>query len=120
MQITKQTLPLDGLILDPHGAMNVEGMDDPEGDFIKRMRHLVGEKTVISTTMDLHGNVSYDLIKNTDLITCYRKAPHEDAKDTKQRSFDNLISRLKNGKGKPKYAWSDIPILLPGEKPVLA
>ena len=117
MQITKQTLPLDGLILDLHGAMNVEGMDDPEGDFIKRMRHLVGEKTVISTTMDLHGNVSYDLIKNTDLITCYRKAPHEDAMDTKQRSFDNLISRLKNGKGKPKYkAWSDIPILLPGEK----
>ena len=37
--------------------------------------------------------------------------------DTKQRSFDNLISRLENGKGKPKYkAWSDIPILLPGEK----
>ncbi len=117
LQITKQTLPLDGLILDLHGAMNVEGMDDPEGDFIKRIRNIVGKKTIISTTMDLHGNVSYDLIKNTDLITCYRKAPHEDAMDTKQRSFDNLITRLENGKGKPKYkAWSDVPILLPGEK----
>ena len=78
LQITQQTLPLDGLILDLHGAMNVEGMDDPEGDFVERIRNVVGEKTIISTTMDLHGNVSYDLIKNTDLITCYRMAPHED------------------------------------------
>ena len=117
MQITKQTLPLDGLILDLHGAMNVEGMDDPEGDFLKKIRNVVGEKTIISTTMDLHGNVSYDLIKNTDLITCYRKAPHEDAMESKQRSFDNLIRRIESGKGKPKYkAWSDVPILLPGEK----
>ena len=117
MQITKQTLPLDGLILDLHGAMNVEGMDDPEGDFLKKIRNVVGEKTIISTTMDLHGNVSYDLIKNTDLITCYRKAPHEDAMESKQRSFDNLIRRIESGKGKPNYkAWSDVPILLPGEK----
>ena len=117
LQITQQTLPLDGLILDLHGAMNVEGMDDPEGDFVERIRNVVGEKTIISTTMDLHGNVSYDLIKNTDLITCYRMAPHEDAMESKKRSFDNLIERIQNGKGKPKYkAWSDIPILLPGEK----
>ena len=117
LQITQQTLPLDGLILDLHGAMNVEGMDDPEGDFVERIRNVVGEKTIISTTMDLHGNVSYDLIKNTDLITCYRMAPHEDAMESKKRSFDNLIERIKSGKGKPKYkAWSDIPILLPGEK----
>ena len=117
LQITQQTLPLDGLILDLHGAMNVEGMDDPEGDFVERIRNVVGEKTIISTTMDLHGNVSYDLIKNTDLITCYRMAPHEDAMESKKRSFDNLIERIQNGKGKPKFkAWSDIPILLPGEK----
>tara|TARA_B100000989_G_scaffold256841_1_gene206153 strand:- start:163 stop:1200 length:1038 start_codon:yes stop_codon:yes gene_type:complete len=44
-------------------------------------------------------------------------APHEDAMESKKRSFDNLIERIKSGKGKPKYkAWSDIPILLPGEK----
>ena len=67
--------------------------------------------------MDLHGNVSWRLAKNSDLITCYRMAPHEDAKESDKRAIDNLLERLESGKGKPKYkAWIPIPILLPGEK----
>ena len=114
---TKKTLPLDGLFFDIHGAMNVEGMDDPEGDFIERIREVIGSKTLISTSMDAHGNVSKKLATNSDLITCYRMAPHEDAMESKQRALDNLIERLVSGKGKPKYkAWIPVPILLPGEK----
>ena len=114
---TKKTLPLDGLFFDIHGAMNVEGMDDPEGDFIERIREVIGSKTLISTSMDSHGNVSKKLATNSDLITCYRMAPHEDAMESKQRALDNLIERLVSGKGKPKYkSWIPVPILLPGEK----
>ena len=117
IEMTKQTLPLDGLFFDIHGAMYVEGMEDPEGDFIERIRKVVGPKTLISTSMDSHGNVSEVLAKHSDLITCYRMAPHEDAMESKQRALDNLIYRLKSGKGKPKYkAWIPVPILLPGEK----
>jgi microcystin degradation protein MlrC len=109
--------PYDGLFFDIHGAMSVVGLDDPEGDFIVRMRKVVGKKTIISTSMDLHGNVSWRLAENTDLITCYRMAPHEDAMQTKRRAVENLIRRLASGKGKPAYkAWIPIPILLPGEK----
>ena len=117
IEMTKQTLPLDGLFFFFFGAMNVEGMEDPEGDFIERIRKVVGPKTLISTSMDSHGNVSEVLAKHSDLITCYRMAPHEDAMESKQRALDNLIDRLKSGKGKPKYkAWIPVPILLPGEK----
>ena len=93
-EMTKKTLPLDGLFFDIHGAMNVEGMNDPEGDFIDRLREVIGEKTIISTSMDSHGNVSKLLAKHSDLITCYRMAPHEDAMESKQRALDNLIERL--------------------------
>ncbi len=107
----------DGLFYDIHGAMSVVGLDDPEGDFIARIRKVVGKKTIISTAMDLHGNVSLRLAENTDLITCYRMAPHEDAIQTKRRSIANLLERIKSGKGKPGYkAYIAIPILLPGEK----
>ena len=117
LEMTKKTLPLDGLFFDIHGAMNVEGMNDPEGDFIDRLREVIGEKTIISTSMDSHGNVSKLLAKHSDLITCYRMAPHEDAMESKQRALDNLIERLTSGKGKPKYkAWIPVPILLPGEQ----
>jgi microcystin degradation protein MlrC len=109
--------PYEGLYFDIHGAMSVVGLDDPEGDFITRIRKVVGKKTIISTSMDLHGNVSMTLAENTDLITDYRLAPHEDVMETKQRALENLLDRIESGKGKPAYkAWIPIPVLLPGEK----
>lgn len=117
LEMLQENLPYDGLFFDIHGAMSVVGIDDPEGDFIERIRKVIGTKTIISTSMDLHGNVSERLAHHSDLITCYRLAPHEDATESKKRAVDNLLNRLESGKGKPKYkAWIPIPILLPGEK----
>lgn len=117
LELLKENLPYDGLFLDIHGAMSVVGLDDPEGDYISRIREVVGKETVISTSMDLHGNVSWTLAEHTDLITCYRMAPHEDALESKQRALVNLLDRIESGKGKPAYkAWIPVPILLPGEK----
>ena len=117
LEMLKETLPLDGLFFDIHGAMSVQGLDDPEGDFIVRIRELVGSHVLISTSMDLHGSVSPRLAQNSDLLTCYRLAPHEDAIESKKRAVTNLLERLESGKGKPAYkAWIPVPILLPGEK----
>ncbi|KAA6440343.1 M81 family metallopeptidase [Dyadobacter flavalbus] len=117
LDLLKRNGPYDGLFFDIHGAMSVVGLDDPEGDLIVRIREVVGKKTVISTSMDLHGNVSWRLAQNTDLITCYRMAPHEDAMQSKKRAVENLLARIESGKGKPAYkAWIPVPILLPGEK----
>lgn len=113
----KRDLPYDGLFFDIHGAMSVVGLDDPEGDMIERIREVVGYNTIVSTSMDLHGNVSMRLAQQSDLITCYRMAPHEDAMQSDKRAVDNLLSRLESGKGKPPFkAYVNVPILLPGEK----
>ncbi|MCB9264968.1 MAG: M81 family metallopeptidase [Lewinellaceae bacterium] len=117
LDMLRENGPYDGLFFDIHGAMSVVGLDDPEGDFIVRVREVIGKEPVISTCMDLHGNVSPRLAQNTDLITCYRLAPHEDAMESKKRAVENLLDRLESGKGKPAYkAWIPVPILLPGEK----
>jgi len=117
LTMLKENGPYDGLFFDIHGAMSVEDLDDPEGDFIIRIRDVIGKKTIISTSMDLHGNVSERLAQHSDLITCYRMAPHEDALESKKRAVDNLLDRIESAKGKPAYkAWIPIPILLPGEK----
>jgi microcystin degradation protein MlrC len=110
-------VPYDGLFFDIHGAMSVVGLDDPEGDFIVKIREVIGKEPIISTSMDLHGNVTERLAQHSDLITCYRMAPHEDAIESKKRAVDNLLDRIESGKGKPAYkAWIPVPILLPGEK----
>jgi len=117
LKMLKDNGPYDGLFFDIHGAMSVVGLDDAEGDLIKRIREVVGTDVLISTSMDLHGNVSERLAIHSDLITCYRMAPHEDALESKERAITNLLDRLENGKGKPKYKVRiPVPILLPGEK----
>lgn len=117
LELLKKNIPYDALFLDIHGAMSVVGLDDPEGDYIMRIREIIGNTPIISTCMDLHGNVSPRLAENTDLITCFRTAPHEDRIDSRERAVATLIERLETGKGRPAFkAWIPIPILLPGEQ----
>ncbi|RYY54313.1 MAG: M81 family peptidase [Chitinophagaceae bacterium] len=109
--------PYDGVYLDIHGAMTVEGIDDAEADYVRRIREAIGPDPIISASMDLHGNVSPALAELLDLVTAYRMAPHEDALETKQRAVTTLLDRLASGKGRPLYkAYIPIPVLLPGEK----
>nr|WP_210768716.1 M81 family metallopeptidase [Arthrobacter sp. E3] len=114
--------PFDAFWFDIHGAMSVVGMEDAEGDLGAAVRQELGADTFVSTSMDLHGNVSRELLDVSDLITCYRMAPHEDAWNTKQRAVHNMLERLRGEHGsnidarRPYKAWLQVPVLLPGEK----
>jgi microcystin degradation protein MlrC len=109
--------PLDGLVLDIHGAASVVGLDDMEGDLAVAVRAVVGPDCLISSGMDLHGNVSRTLAETVDLLTTYRTAPHVDWQETKERAARNLLDRLALplGRRRPAKAWVPVPILLPGE-----
>jgi microcystin degradation protein MlrC len=107
--------PLDGVFIDFHGAMSVLGRTDIEAEFVAGIREVVGPEVLLSASMDLHGNVSRSLADTLDLITCYRKAPHTDAWETRERAARNLVTRLRSG-GRPHKAWVQVPVLLPGEK----
>ncbi|GAA1304274.1 M81 family metallopeptidase [Pseudonocardia xinjiangensis] len=107
--------PLDGVFLDIHGAMTVQGRRDAEARLTREVRAVVGPDVLLSASMDLHGNVSRELATAVDLITCYRMAPHEDAWESRARAARNLVSRLRAG-GRPKKAWVQVPVLLPGER----
>ncbi|MFF0011863.1 M81 family metallopeptidase [Streptomyces sp. NPDC005374] len=108
--------PVDGLWYDIHGATTVEGLDDAEAELLYRIREITGPDAIISTSMDLHGNVSRDLVHRTDLITCYRMAPHEDEMETKERAARNLVDHLTSGAPRPLKAWIPVPVLLAGEQ----
>jgi microcystin degradation protein MlrC len=107
---------LDGLWYDIHGAMTVEGIDDAEALLLARIRDTIGPDVIVSTSMDLHGNVSRELAHGSDLITCYRMAPHEDAMETKERAVRNLLDLLTSGAPRPVKAWIPVPVLLAGEQ----
>jgi microcystin degradation protein MlrC len=111
----REAVPLDGLHLTMHGAMNVEGMDDAEGDWISAAREIVGDECVVAASYDLHGNVSQRIIDQLDIFAAYRTAPHIDVQETMARAFSMLLKALKSG-ARPGVAWAPIPALLPGER----
>ena len=92
--ITKST-KLDGLWYDIHGAMYVDGYEDAEFELLQRIRGVIGPDVVVSASMDLHGNVSRELAHQTDLITCYRTAPHVGVLETRERACRNLVELLR-------------------------
>lgn len=106
--------PLDGVYLDWHGASHTVGRDHDEEDFIAAIRGVVGEKAVLSMSMDPHGNFSRELAELVDLATSHRHAPHIDNQATRERAIRNLVTVLRDGR-RPLKAHIRVPVLLPGE-----
>lgn len=110
----RTALPLDGVFLDMHGAMTVEGRDRAEERFLHAVRGVVGPDVPVSLAMDPHGNMSEELVRLIDLAACHRHAPHIDRWDTRTRAMRLLVDTVRRGE-KPVKAWVPIPSLLHGE-----
>ena len=105
---------LDGVLLLMHGAMYVDGIEDPEGNWIASVRKEVGPKCIISVSFDLHGQMTDQIINNIDAFAAFKTAPHIDVKDTYQRS-SMMLSKALNKNYRPYVLWSAIPVLVSGE-----
>src|SRR5688500_2196418 len=55
---------LDGVLLDLHGAMVPETLDDGEGDLLRAVRAIVGPETPVGVTLDFHANVTADMVRH--------------------------------------------------------
>jgi microcystin degradation protein MlrC len=112
----RENMPYDAFWFYNHGACSVDGFDDPEGYFMERIRAVIGNDALVTTTMDLHGNVSERVAIYSDLITTFRMAPHDDSRESHRRGVVNLLDRMASGLGRPAYkAWVAVPVLLSGE-----
>lgn len=106
---------VDGIFLDMHGAMHVEGYPDAQVDFVQQIRKLVGNEVVIAASFDLHGNISPEFIEGLNIVSAYRTAPHIDGDETRLRTATLLVEALQNDL-LPQTAHINLPILIPGEK----
>jgi microcystin degradation protein MlrC len=107
--------PWDGVYLDMHGALYVQGMEDAEGDWLAAVREVAGPDCLLAASYDLHGNVSERVASHLDLLTAYRTAPHVDGLDTRQRACDLLVDCLRRSI-RPHLAFVPLPLLLTGER----
>ena len=107
----KAALPLDGVYLDLHGAMVTDHCDDGEGELLARVRHLIGPDVPLVASLDLHGNVTAQMVEAADALIAYRTYPHVDMAETGRRTALHL-ARLLRGERHAK-AFRQIPFLIP-------
>lgn len=76
---------LDGLLVELHGAMVVEGDDDPETRLLRSLREQLGSAAPIVAVTDLHANMTPARTELVDALVGYRTNPHI---DTFERGVD--------------------------------
>ncbi|NLG50776.1 MAG: M81 family metallopeptidase [Chloroflexi bacterium] len=113
----QEHLPLDGLLLHLHGAMDVEGVGDGETAILRAVRDIVGRDTFIAVTLDLHANLAQEVVIHSDLLTAYRTAPHRDVLETQERGARLMIACME-AKIRPTSLMIKLPLLLAGESAV--
>ena len=77
--------PLDGVLLDLHGAMVCEGYDDGEGELLRRIRN-VAPHVPIGVALDMHTNLFPAMAAHATVIAGYQTYPHVDMYDTGMRA----------------------------------
>src|SRR5215475_985475 len=103
---------LDAVYLDLHGAMVAEHLDDGEGEILARVRKVVGEDVPVVASLDLHANVTPEMVEHADALIAYRTYPHVDMADTGRACAKHLALLLKS-KQRLAKALRQLPFLIP-------
>lgn len=82
------------VLLDLHGAMATESLDDAEGELLRRVRAVVGPACPVGVAYDLHGNVSQAMVTHCTLLESFKTYPHVDMRETGERVATKLLDRL--------------------------
>lgn len=104
--------PLDAVYLDLHGAMVTEHLDDGEGEILARVRRVIGNDLPLVASLDLHANVTPEMVEHADALIAYRTYPHVDMADTGRASAKHLALLLAS-KQRLAKAFRQLPFLIP-------
>jgi microcystin degradation protein MlrC len=107
----KNAGPLDGVYLDLHGAMVSEHFDDGEGEILRRVREVIGNDLPLVVSLDLHANVTPEMVTQADALIGYRTYPHVDMADT-GRAAAHHLALLLGSKRRWAKAFRQLPFLI--------
>lgn len=99
----------DAVLLDLHGAMVAEGVDDVEGDLVRRLRLALGRRP-IGCVLDLHANIAAEFVSQVDVVAGYDTYPHVDPYE-RGVEVAALLGRVLAGEIHPVSAYAQPPLL---------
>ncbi|MBI3992954.1 MAG: M81 family metallopeptidase [Candidatus Lambdaproteobacteria bacterium] len=99
----------DALLLDLHGAMVAQGAPDGEGTLLRRIRDIAPE-VPIAVTLDMHANLTDEMVRHCNIITGYKTYPHVDPYDVALQG-GRILLRMLRGEVRPVMTWGALPLL---------
>ncbi len=103
--------PWDAILLPQHGAAVSETWLDADGELVRRVRETVGPAVPIGQALDMHGNMSEQMVHNADITTVYQTNPHIDAY-AQALLCARLTLQMVRGKIRPTTAIEMPPLLV--------
>lgn len=103
-------MPADGVLLDLHGAMVTEKLEDAEGDLIAAVRAVVGPKVPVIATLDLHANVTARMAAEATMLIAFDEYPHTDMYERGQEAGQAMAAMLSK-KLAPEVSFVQLPLL---------
>ncbi len=104
--------PLDAIALNIHGAAIAEGYPDVEAELLRALRARFGKDMPIGMELDLHGNITPEMLELSDIIVGYKEYPHTDTYDT-SRDLIRLLHEQVTEKKRFYQALVQLPWHLP-------
>lgn len=112
----RAALPVDIVLLSLHGAMTAEGYDDCEGDFMQRVREVIGPDVVLGAELDLHCSITPEMAEAADVMVLFKEYPHTDVGPRAEELFE-ICARASAGEIKPVMAVHDCKIIMKWRTP---
>ncbi len=103
---------VDGYCLSLHGAGVAEGIDDLEGHLLAEIREMAGPDLPIVVTLDLHGNLTQEMLDNATALVGVHLYPHSDMFERGQEAVE-LLQSIVQGKVKPVMHLTTLPMMIP-------
>jgi microcystin degradation protein MlrC len=108
-----EALPVDGVLLDLHGAMVIEDIEDGEGDLLAGVREVIGNGPPVIATLDLHGNITQQMCDAATVLIPCDNYPHTDFMERGLEAAAMIAGTLR-GEVHPVMAWRQLPMLWTG------
>ncbi|MGV3489931.1 MAG: M81 family metallopeptidase [Devosia sp.] len=106
----ERALPVDGVVLGLHGAMVANGYDDPEGDFLSRVREMVGPDVIIAAELDPHSHLTPKRVAAANILAAFLEFPHTDFYERGEHVVE-LALRAVRGEIKPVISTFDCQMI---------
>jgi microcystin degradation protein MlrC len=100
----------NAVVLDLHGAMVTERSDDGEAVTLQRIRAAVGSGVPIVAVLDLHANLSPEMVELADVLLPYNTYPHVDCGERGAEAVDVAV-RIARGDILPWSTLRKLPML---------